>query len=91
MTDPLTGAARDDIFICEADIGRLGLRDGDTVQLAPVDGMFRGRLRSARMTPGNLAVHWPQGNVLLPGSTLDPESMEPDYNATVRLAPVRGK
>jgi len=48
LTDPLTGAARDDIFICEADIGRLGLRDGDTVQLASVDGPFLGRLRRAR-------------------------------------------
>jgi anaerobic selenocysteine-containing dehydrogenase len=81
LTDPLAGAARDDIFICEEDIGRLGLRDGNTVQLTSVNGMFRGRLRS-RMTPGNLAVHWPEGNVHLPGSTLDPESMEPDYNAT---------
>jgi molybdopterin-dependent oxidoreductase alpha subunit len=89
--DPLTGAARDDIFICDADISRLGLRAGDTVQLTSVDGTFRGRLRSARMTPGNLAVHWPEGNVLLSGSALDPESLEPDYNATVRVEAVPGK
>jgi hypothetical protein len=37
------------------------------------------------MTPGNLEVHWPEGNALLSGRAIDPDSLEPDYNAVVKL------
>jgi len=40
------------------------------------------------MTPGNLEVHWPEGMALLSGSAIDPESMEPDYNAAVLIEPL---
>jgi predicted molibdopterin-dependent oxidoreductase YjgC len=86
--DPLTGAARDDILISPVDLARIGLRDGDPVQLTSADGTFAGRLRAAAMTPGNLEVHWPEGNGLLSGSTVDPDSLEPDYNARVRLTAI---
>jgi anaerobic selenocysteine-containing dehydrogenase len=83
--DPLTGAARDDVFISADDLRRLNLREGAFVELRSADGFFRGRLKSAAMTPGNLEVHWPEGNVLLSGRAIDPESLEPDYNAVVTL------
>ena len=83
--DPLTGASRDEVFISPEDLTRLHLRDGAAVELTSADGAFRGRLRSAAMTPGNLEVHWPEGNALLCGRAIDPESLEPDYNAVVRL------
>jgi molybdopterin-dependent oxidoreductase alpha subunit len=83
--DPLTGAARDDVFISDEDLGRLQLRDGARVLLRSTCGVFRGRLRSASITPGNLEVHWPEGNVLLSASAIDPDSMEPDYNTTVTI------
>jgi anaerobic selenocysteine-containing dehydrogenase len=90
--DPLTGARRDDILISEDDLLRLGLPDGARVTLRAPAGSFEGRLRSARIRPGNLAVHWPEGNVLLGADRLDPESLEPDYNAvvTVEAAAARG-
>ena len=69
----------------DADLTRLGLRTGDRVCLTSADGAFTGRLRAAAITPGNLEVHWPEGNVLLSGSAIDPESLEPDYNASVVL------
>jgi molybdopterin-dependent oxidoreductase alpha subunit len=93
--DPLTGAERDDVLISAEDLERLNLHEGDGVELTPAGGSaaagaFRGRLRIAAMTPGNIEVHWPEGNVLLRGSAIDPDSLEPDYNALVRLvaAPV---
>jgi hypothetical protein len=55
------------------------------VRLRSADGSFAGRLRQADVKPGNLEVHWPEGNVLL-GDAFDPESMEPDYNAVVHIA-----
>jgi molybdopterin-dependent oxidoreductase alpha subunit len=83
--DPLTGAARDDILISAADLARLGLGDGARVRLQSANGVFAGRLKQAGVKPGNLEVHWPEGNVLL-GEAFDPDSMEPDYNAVVRIA-----
>ncbi|MBZ5560066.1 MAG: FdhF/YdeP family oxidoreductase [Acidobacteriia bacterium] len=83
--DPLTGARRDDVLISPADLERLKLADGAAVELRSPHGTFRGRLKSAPMTPGDLEVHWPEGNVLLSASAIDPDSMEPDYNAMVTL------
>jgi hypothetical protein len=37
------------------------------------------------MKPGNLEVHWPEGNTLLSREEVDVLSHEPDYNARVRL------
>jgi molybdopterin-dependent oxidoreductase alpha subunit len=83
--DPLTGAARDAVLISGEDLRRLALAEGAPVQLRSRDGLFKGRLMRAPIRPGNLEVHWPEGNVLLSASRIDPDSMEPDYNATVTL------
>ena len=53
-------------------------------------GAFDGRLRAAPVKPGNLEVHWPEGNVLLSASAIDLASMEPDYNAVVTLEALVG-
>jgi molybdopterin-dependent oxidoreductase alpha subunit len=87
--DPLTGGRRDDIFISEDDLRRLSLRDGALVELRSAAGTFRGRLKAVEILPGNLEVHWPEGNALLSSSAIDPDSMEPDYNAAVTLHAVR--
>jgi predicted molibdopterin-dependent oxidoreductase YjgC len=81
--DPLTGAARDEILISAEDLARLGRTAGSTATLRSGQGTFTGRLREAPVKAGNLEVHWPEGNVLLSGTTRDPASLEPDYNAEV--------
>jgi predicted molibdopterin-dependent oxidoreductase YjgC len=83
-TDPLTGARRDDILISAEDLSGLSLANGTAVRLVSDHGVFAGTLRAAPIKPGNLEVHWPEGNVLL-GPMVDPESLEPDYNATVKI------
>jgi predicted molibdopterin-dependent oxidoreductase YjgC len=82
-TDPLTGARREDVLMSPDDIARMGVREGSAVELRSAQGAFRGRVKAAPMTPGNLELHWPEANVLLSGSAIDPESLEPDYNAIV--------
>jgi len=89
--DPLTGAARDDILISADDLKRLSLNEAERVRLRSPRGAFNGRLKMAAIRAGNLEVHWPEGNVLLSGSAIDPDSMEPDYNAVVRLEKVRSE
>jgi len=87
--DPLTGAARDEVLICQADLDRLGLQEGARVRLQSPCGSFSGRLKAAAITPGNLEVHWPEGNALLSPAAIDPESMEPDFNAIVSIDPAQ--
>jgi anaerobic selenocysteine-containing dehydrogenase len=84
-TDPLTGAGRRDVLMAREDAERLGLRDGEEILLRSSSGAFAGRVRVDRIKPGNLAVHWPEGNVLLNREEIDAVSREPDYNAVVRV------
>jgi anaerobic selenocysteine-containing dehydrogenase len=73
------------VFITPRDLDRLQLAEGARVELRSASGTFHGRLKAVPITPGNLEVHWPEGNTLLSASAIDRESMEPDYNATVTL------
>lgn len=82
--DPLTGAPRDAVFISREDAMKLGLADGAPIRLVSPHGRYEGRVFCAPMRPGNLEVHWPEGNALL-GPEIDPDSMEPDYNAVVTV------
>ncbi len=83
--DPLTGASRDDILISREDLARLELEPGARVILRSAHGAFTGRLMEAPIKPGNLEVHWPEGNVLLDPDLVAPGSLEPDYNARVTV------
>ncbi|HTO87979.1 MAG TPA: FdhF/YdeP family oxidoreductase [Thermoanaerobaculia bacterium] len=84
QTDPLTGAARRDVLISDADARALGVSDGDELRLVSDTGQFLGRARLSPIKPGNLEVHWPEAMGLL-SDALDPESLEPDYNTLVRV------
>jgi molybdopterin-dependent oxidoreductase alpha subunit len=86
--DPLTGAARDEVLMSAEDARLLGCQPGARVRIRAANGEMTARVRTAPIKPGNLEVHWPEGNVLLSGDAIDPDSMEPDYNApvTVELA-----
>jgi anaerobic selenocysteine-containing dehydrogenase len=83
--DSLTGARREDVLIAEADLARLGLKDGDAIVLENELGSFRGRAKAAEVRPGNVQGHWPEVNVLIPEGCRDPMGLVPDYNALVRV------
>jgi molybdopterin-dependent oxidoreductase alpha subunit len=83
--DSLNGAARDAVLISSLDASKHGLRDGDSVTLHSSHGSYTGRVFVAKVKPGNVQVHWPEGNVLLDAHKRSPESHVPDYNAVVRL------
>jgi molybdopterin-dependent oxidoreductase alpha subunit len=84
-SDPLTGASRDDILMARQDAVRLGVRDGELIRLASRAGSYVGRAKIDRIKPGNLEVHWPEGNGLLSREEIDLASREPDYNAVVTI------
>jgi predicted molibdopterin-dependent oxidoreductase YjgC len=86
--DPLTGALREDVLMSAEDAARLGTPDGSRIRLVSRSGSFAGRVRIDEIKPGNLAVHWPEGNVLLSREEIDQASHEPDYNASCRVEKV---
>jgi predicted molibdopterin-dependent oxidoreductase YjgC len=88
LRDPLTGANRSDVLISREDAGRLGVEDGAAVLVKSNAGELNARCRLAPITPGNVEVHWPEGNVLVPRGVSDPECGIPDYNTMVEVVPV---
>ncbi len=86
-TDPLTGAARDAVYIDETDAAGIGVAEGDRVTLVSDAGRLSGRAKLVRLPARTLQVHWPEGNVLLSGgpASREPQSRIPDFNAVVRM------
>jgi predicted molibdopterin-dependent oxidoreductase YjgC len=84
-TDALTGAVRDAVLMNAGDAERLGLGHGDPVVLTSGSGTFEGRVCLAPMQPGNLQVHWPEGEVLIDRLRRSPQAGIPDYNAVVAI------
>ncbi len=85
--DALTGAVRDAVMVSAADAERLGIADGDEVVVRSAHGEMRGRALVAPLAPGNLQVHWPEANSLLPRDARSDEAGIPDYNTRARLEP----
>ncbi|HEU5088885.1 MAG TPA: molybdopterin dinucleotide binding domain-containing protein, partial [Roseiflexaceae bacterium] len=85
QVDPINGARRDDVLISPADAERLGLQAGEPVLLRSTAGEMAARVRISQIKPGNLQVHWPEGNVLIDHACRSPHSGIPDYNALVSV------
>jgi hypothetical protein len=67
----------------------LGLGEGSRVVVRSPTGALAGRLKLAPMKPGNVQVHWPEGNVLVASGVRSPEAGIPDYNAVVTIDAAR--
>ncbi|MEF3275549.1 MAG: FdhF/YdeP family oxidoreductase [Chloroflexus sp.] len=83
--DPLNGARREDVLINPADAAKLGVREGDWVVLRSDVGEMRARIKCAPILPGNVQVHWPEGNVLIDARRRDPNAGVPAYKAVVSI------
>lgn len=88
-TDPLTGAGRDAVYLDRADARELGVGEGDRVVLAAGGARMEATVRLASLPRRNAQVHWPEGNVLLPGGPehREPAAGIPDYQALVTITP----
>jgi anaerobic selenocysteine-containing dehydrogenase len=85
--DSLTGAVREAVLISAEDAERLGIADDQEVLVRSDVGELRGRALVAPLAPGNVQVHWPEGNVLIDDRRRSPQAGIPDYNARVTVAP----
>lgn len=83
--DPLTGARRDDVLINRQDAERIGITNGEEILLKSAAGQMRGRCLISEIAPGNVQVHWPEGNCLIERGICDPECGIPDFNTEVEI------
>jgi predicted molibdopterin-dependent oxidoreductase YjgC len=83
--DALTGAHREDVLMSHEDSARLGLADGDRIVVRSEAGEFHGRCKISPIAPGNIQIHWPEGNALVTRGVADPECGIPDFNAEVEV------
>jgi molybdopterin-dependent oxidoreductase alpha subunit len=84
-TDPINGAERYDVLINEEDARKHSIQEGEGVVLYNQYGVFQGRAKFADIIKGNLGVHFPEGNFLLPKGRYEKFAMIPDYNVGVKL------
>jgi len=87
--DPLTGATREAVFLAEDDARELGLREGDAVRVRSEHGELTGRVRISRIRQGDVQMHWPEANILIPPGITEPRSGIPDFNVAVEILPAR--
>jgi len=83
--DPFNGAARDAVLMNADDAAALQLQNDERITLVSDVGRYEGRVFFAPIARGNLQVHWPEGNVIIPRGAVDTLGGVPDYNATVRV------
>jgi molybdopterin-dependent oxidoreductase alpha subunit len=89
--DALTGAIREAVLMSKEDAAALGLADGDGVILRGNGHSYTGKACIAPVKPGNVQVHWPEGNVLIDGTRRSDESGVPDYNGVVTIEKASGR
>ncbi|MFY9554579.1 MAG: FdhF/YdeP family oxidoreductase [Blastocatellia bacterium] len=83
--DPLTGASREDVLMNIDDAERIGVTNGDEVLVTSSAGQMRGRCLIAPIAPGNVQVHWPEGNILIERGVSDPKCGIPHFNTEVEI------
>ncbi len=83
--DPFNGAARNSVLMNPDDAAALRLIHNDRVALVNEIGRFEARVFLAPIARGNLQIHWPEGNVIIPRGLQDTMGGVPDYNASVRV------
>jgi molybdopterin-dependent oxidoreductase alpha subunit len=81
---------RDVVMMAAADADRLELREGDAVEVYNETGRMRVVVAHADLPPGNLAMYYPEANVLVP-RRVDAASGTPAFKSVLcRIEPSRG-
>jgi molybdopterin-dependent oxidoreductase alpha subunit len=83
--DPVNGAERYDVLINAEDAKENSIANGEGVVVFNSFGVFQGRAKFADISRGNLGVHFPEGNFLLPKGRYEQFAGIPDYNIAVSL------
>lgn len=83
--DPFNGADRYDVLMNAEDAKRLSITEGEGIVVYNGFGVFQGKAKFVDIATGNLEVHFPEGNFLLPRGRYEKFAGIPDYNITVTV------
>ncbi|AJD90268.1 formate dehydrogenase [Jeotgalibacillus malaysiensis] len=83
--DPFNNAGRYDVLMNAEDGRRLSIAEGEGIVVYNGFGVFQGRAKFVDIAKGNLEVHFPEGNFLLPRGRYEKYAGIPDYNITVTV------
>jgi anaerobic selenocysteine-containing dehydrogenase len=84
-TDPFNNAGRYDVLMNAKDAHVLSIAEGEGVVIHNDFGVFQGKAKYADISQGNLGVHFPEGNFLLPKGRYEKLALIPDYNVAVKV------
>jgi anaerobic selenocysteine-containing dehydrogenase len=84
-SDPFNGAGRYDVLMNGNDAKELSIHEGETIVVYNQHGVFQGRAKFIDIARGNLEVHFPEGNFLLPKGVYEKYAKIPSYNVAVKV------
>jgi anaerobic selenocysteine-containing dehydrogenase len=84
-TDPFNKAERYDVLMNAEDARELSIAEGEGIVVYNGFGVFQGKSKFEDIARGNLAVHFPEGNFLLPRGRYEKYAGIPDYNITATV------
>jgi len=80
-TDPFNAADRYDVLINEDDAKELDIEEEEAIVVYNKYGTFHGRAKYAKIKEGNIGLHWPEGNQLIPEGVYEEHAGIPEYSA----------
>lgn len=83
--DPVNGSERYDVLMNEEDARQHNIVEREGIVVHNQFGVFQGRAKFADIARGNLGVHFPEGNFLLPKGRYEKLARIPDYNIAVSV------
>jgi molybdopterin-dependent oxidoreductase alpha subunit len=83
--DPFNNAERYDVLMNKDDGYELSVAEGEGIVLYNRYGVFQGRAKFVDIAPGNVEVHFPEGNCLLPKGRYEQFAKIPDYNIAITV------
>lgn len=78
--DPFNGGHRHDIIMNSQDAASLAITEGESIVIYNKFGMLQGKAKFDNISKGNIAVYWPEGNVLFRKGIYEKHAKIPEYN-----------
>ncbi|MBU8907076.1 FdhF/YdeP family oxidoreductase [Desertibacillus haloalkaliphilus] len=84
-TDPFNEASRYDVLINAEDAKNLSIAENEAIVVYNQHGVFTGKAKFIDITKGNIELHFPEGNFLLPKGVYEELAKIPSYNVAVKV------
>ncbi len=83
--DPFNGTERHAVLLNKKDAEELNIINGEPIVVYNEHGTFQGKAHYADIIKGNIGLHFPEGNFLIPKGIYDGPSGIPQYSVAVKV------